>query len=254
MTREVLHRLVGAGFISVRARDHRARVVRHDQLGHAADEAQGACAPMQPVGHRLARRCAGEGVAGGTERGHKNMRPRTIGEFDRRTGVVDEELLAGAMDLAHRALQSQCIASIPLAELAVAVSGLSGMGGHVLFPEQHEGDALAPQFLMDAAVVGQHVMAPPVQPALHDAAFQRRVAQGLDGGPVQAGNGGQADVLRDDALGDTDHMPNKAAIRSWERRASSLRRRTSLILRMLILGAGTPAFGKAGQANPAWGG
>lgn len=45
-------------------------------------------------------------------------------------------------------------------------------------------------------------------------------------------------------------MPRAAAIRSWERRASSLRRKTSLILHMLILGAGTPVSGKARQATP----
>lgn len=39
-----------------------------------------------------------------------------------------------------------------------------------------------------------------------------------------------------------------------ERRASSLRRKTSLILRMLILGAGTLVSGKKPGRLPAWGG
>ena len=39
-------------------------------------------------------------------------------------------------------------------------------------------------------------------------------------------------------------------IRSWQRRASSLRRRTSLILRMLILGAGKPVSGKSRAGYP----
>jgi hypothetical protein len=34
------------------------------------------------------------------------MGPTAIGEFDRGAGIVDEELLTGAVDLTHRALQS----------------------------------------------------------------------------------------------------------------------------------------------------
>jgi hypothetical protein len=128
--------------------------------------------------------------------------PIAIGEFDRGAGVVDEELLAGAVDLAHRALQPQRVAPIPFAELAVAVGRLPGMGGDVLFPQQHERHAFAPQLLVGAAVVRQHVVGRAVQTALHEPALQCRVAQRLNGGPVQARDARQADVLGHDTLGD----------------------------------------------------
>ena len=204
VTREVLHRVVGPRLVAVRARDHRARVVGDDELRHATDEAQGACASLQPVDHGLAWRGPDEGVAGRAERGHKDVGPIAIGELDRRAGVVDEELLAGAVDLAHRALQPQRIAPIPLAELAVAVGRLPGVGRDVLLPQQHEGHALAPQLLVHAAVVRQHVVRGTVQPALHDTTLQRRVAERLNDGPVQARDAGKADVLGHDALGDAE--------------------------------------------------
>lgn len=59
-------------------------------------------------------------------------------------------------------------------------------------------------FLVRAAVVGQNVVGRPVLATLHDTALQSGVAQCLNGGPIQAGNGGQADVLGDDALGDAE--------------------------------------------------
>jgi len=39
---------------------------------------------------------------------------------------------------AKRALQAQCIAPIPLAELAVVAGRLPGVGRDVLLPQQHE--------------------------------------------------------------------------------------------------------------------
>jgi len=78
------------------------------------------------------------------------------------------------------------------------------MGRDILFPEQHEGHALVPQLLVRAAVVGRHVVGRPVLATLHDTTLQSGVAQCLNGGPVQARNGGQADVLGHDALGDAE--------------------------------------------------
>jgi hypothetical protein len=56
---------------------------------------------MEPVGHGLARRGAGEGVARCTECGHEDVGTAAIGELNRGTGVVDKDRLAGAVDLAH---------------------------------------------------------------------------------------------------------------------------------------------------------
>jgi hypothetical protein len=131
-----------------------------------------------------------------------------VNELDGRTRVVDEHL-PGAMDLAHRALQAHRIAAVPFTELAVAVGGLLRMSGDVFLPEQHEDHAFAPQFLVDAAVLGQRIVGRSVQAAVHVVPLQSRLAHRRDGVPVQA-CGGLADVLGDDALGRAQDRPRSA--------------------------------------------
>ena len=63
-------------------------------------------------------------------------------------GEVDEELLAGAMHLAHRRLQRPPPLAIPLAELAVGVAA-SGCAAAILLPQQRERHAGLLQLLMD---------------------------------------------------------------------------------------------------------
>ena len=64
-----------------------------------------------------------------------------VDDGDGVAGVVDEQLVAGAVDLAHRALQAALEALIEQAELAVAIR-LAGVGHGVLLPQQLQGDAL----------------------------------------------------------------------------------------------------------------
>ena len=89
----------------VRAPDHCARVVRDDQLRHTADEALGACTALELVNQCLGRRRTSEGVAEGAQRRHEDVDLAFVRQFDCGSGVLDKELPAGAVDLAHRALQ-----------------------------------------------------------------------------------------------------------------------------------------------------
>jgi hypothetical protein len=101
VARKVEHRVVAARFVSVSVCDQRTRVVGHDELRHASVKAQCARRRFKPVRHRLAGRCVGKGVAGGAHCGDEDVGSSAVGQCDCRAGVVDEQLLAGAVDLSH---------------------------------------------------------------------------------------------------------------------------------------------------------
>jgi len=199
VAREVEHGVVAARLIAVGVGDHRLRIVGHDQLRHAADEGERARRRVKPIAHRLARRGAGVGVARRAQRGHEDVRARAVGQRDRRAGVVDEQLLAGAVDLAHRTLELLGEAPIVLAELRVAIGVALGVIGAVLLPQQHQRHAFAVQLLVQAAVVGLHMVARPFR-RHQQAPFERGLVDALHARPIEAGGGGQANILGDDAL------------------------------------------------------
>ena len=116
-----------------------------------------------------------------------------IGERNGRAGVIDEQPLAGAVDLAHRALQLPGEAPVVVAELRIGVGLVIRIIGAVLLSQQHQCHALAAQFLVHAAVVGLRIVARLLGTG-HQAPLQRCFVHALHCGPVQAG------VLRDDTL------------------------------------------------------
>ncbi len=63
MAREVEHGVVAARLIAVGIRDHGLRIIGHDELRDATDEGKRTRRRFNPVGHCLARRGAGIGVA-----------------------------------------------------------------------------------------------------------------------------------------------------------------------------------------------
>lgn len=86
---------------------------------------------------RLAADVAPAGVA---RRAHEDVRTAAISEHDGRAGVIDEQLLAGTIDRAHRALELHGEAPVCVAELRAGV-GLAGhMIGALLMPRQHKAD------------------------------------------------------------------------------------------------------------------
>jgi hypothetical protein len=113
--------------------------------------------------------------------------------------IVDEQLLAGAVDLAHRSLELLGEAPVVFAELRVAVGLAIGVIGTVFFPQQHQRHALAAQFLMQAAVVRLN-MVPWALRRNQQAPLERRFVGALYSRPVQAGGSGQAKLFGDGGL------------------------------------------------------
>ncbi len=101
MAREVQHGVARARFVAVRIGNQCARVVWDDQLRHAAIKGQRACNAAEPVLHRFGRRCTRECVTRRAHGRHEDMRAAPGGQRQRRTSKVDEQLLAGTMDLSH---------------------------------------------------------------------------------------------------------------------------------------------------------
>ena len=129
---------------------HRAlQVVRHHQLGHAAEEARRrARASAHPVGQALRPGRLGVGVVRRAQHGDEDLRLAHLagGAVDDRhrvPGVVDEQLLAGAVLLAHHHVEAPGPGPVALAEPAVLKP--VRVDGLVLLPQQRQRHALAPQ-------------------------------------------------------------------------------------------------------------
>ncbi len=123
-------------------------IIWDDHFGDATKVAEGLAQRRQPVHLGLARRGARVGVVRGAEGRDENVRLADLagGGVDhrqRRPGVVDEQLLAGAVLLAHRALEGTGVAAVMLDELGIAVGRLVGMSGGVLLPQQLQRHAFA---------------------------------------------------------------------------------------------------------------
>ena len=205
VTSEFLVGAVGLGVVAVGGLDERAGLVGHDQAGHAADELQGLHLRADPVGGGLSRRGAGVGVVRCAQRGHEDLGLGDLaggGVDDGHgvTGVVDEQLLAGDVDLAHRAL-------LGLGELAVLDAKARVLVGQrvargVLLPQQHQRHAGTLELLVHDAEVGGALVAGSGQRRAVQPCFQVFVAECLGKLPVHAGHAGQRDVLAHHALGD----------------------------------------------------
>ncbi len=77
-----------------------------------------------------------------------------IEDRQRLSGIVGKEFLAGPVLLAHRPFELARVVPIKLAELRVTVAGVGAVGFDVFFPQQLQGDPLAPQLAVDQSAVG----------------------------------------------------------------------------------------------------
>ena len=204
---EFLVAAVGLGVVAVGGLDQRAGLVGHDQARHAADELQGQHLGADPVCGGLARRGAGEGVVRRAQRSHEDLRLADLagGRIDdghRAAGIVDEQLLAGDMDLAHRALLGHSERAVLDAKTRVLV-GQRVVAG-VLLPQQHQGDAGALELLMHEREVRGELVARARHCRSEQSSLEVLVAQALDTVPVNVRRARQRDVLADHALGDIE--------------------------------------------------
>lgn len=143
--------------------------------------------------------------AGGAQHGDEHLGVTYLagGLADDRHGrpaVVDEQLLAGAVDLAHAAPLTAAPGAVVLAELAVAV-GLVAVDLDVLRPQQLQGHALALERLVNLEVVRRRE-AQRRRLGREQLRLQRRLVGAIRQRPADAGDLRQADVLADHALGE----------------------------------------------------
>jgi hypothetical protein len=141
--------------------DHRdLGVVGNQEPGRAAEVGEGLDVGVDPVGELLCPAGVGEAEAGAAHHRHEDMRaPRRAGPCinDHRhsvAGVVDEQLVAAQVGLAHGDRQPRLPAAVEVAEPAVAIAVRVGVD--VLVPQDLQGDVLALQLAVQRRPVGLH--------------------------------------------------------------------------------------------------
>ena len=147
---------VGVGLEAMRPGDRGAQIVGHHDLGDAGEEVQRPHVRGAPVGERLGPGRLGEGVVRCPEDCDEDLCVTqfpggAVDDGHAVAGVVDEQLLAGAVGLAHHHVEAPTPRSVAFAELAVLKP--LGVDGLVLVPQQREGDALAPALSVHAGPV-----------------------------------------------------------------------------------------------------
>jgi hypothetical protein len=166
-------------------------------------EVQRAHHALDPVIQALRGRGASKDATGGGHGRDKDLGARAIVYGHRGAREVDEQLLAGTSVLAHRAFEGLGEVLVVTAELGVAPGTTMGMGLHVLLPQQHERDALAVEFTVDAAPVGGDVGLRGVRLG-QQGGGQSLLAPALHHLPVQACGMAQANILGHGPFGDVE--------------------------------------------------
>ena len=196
---------IGFGVVAVWILDQRAGLVGHNQARRATEEFERAHLGADPVSRGLARSGAGVGVVRCAERGHEDLGrgDRAGGRVNQRHGVaavVHEELLAGDVDLAHRALQALRERAVLDAKARVLVRQRVVAG--VLLPQQLQRDAGALELLVNEREVGDELVARSRHRRAEQPGLEFVVVECLGHAPVDAGRAGQRHVLARRALGD----------------------------------------------------
>ncbi len=195
---EVVIGRVQVRLVAVGVADPRAKVVGDHQLGAPAVELEGAHVRRRPVRQGLRPRRLGEGVARRPEDRHEDLRPPLLAGLavdhrHRLPGVVDEQLLAGAVVLAHHQVELPGPGPVLLAEPAVLQA--LGVALLVLLPEQRQRHALAPQLPVDLAPVRQRPLRAARRRRRKQPTLQSGVLDRLGYGPTQPRHLGAAQVL-----------------------------------------------------------
>src|SRR5262249_5782626 len=193
VVRELVIGALQPGLVATRDGDATLELVGNHDLGDAAEEGERTRMTADPVVDLLATRGFGVRVVGGAQHGDEQLDLEELagrGIDDRRLlpGIVDEQLLARAMDLAHRQAATREPPAVDLAVLRVAVP--VGVLLEVLEVQQFQGDAGLAPFAVDVGAIrprprgafGGRAVGARVEPRL-----QPLVGQGLDGRPVQPG-------------------------------------------------------------------
>lgn len=204
------HRLVKAG-----PGDAGLQIVAHRLPGHPTEIEKCPNVRGDPVRQALAEAGLGVGVVRGAEHGDEDLRAahlaaEPVNHLHGVTGIVDEQLLAGDMDLAQGRLEAAGPLLVAFAEprLAEAV----GVCVAILLPHQHQRDVRAPQLAVHEHPVRMRTLvAGPIGRRRKQAVLEPDVVILLRWQrPDQTGAAGAVHLLADRALGQTEAAGNGA--------------------------------------------
>ncbi|OSS18190.1 hypothetical protein BV337_05702 [Pseudomonas syringae pv. actinidiae] len=130
--------------VTVRFSHATAQIIGHQDLRCAAEKSKASDVRAQPVGQFLRPGGLGKGVAGGTEDGDEDLSltdlaRAPVDDWGGLTGVIDEQLFAGTVFLAHDHIDLGGPEAVVLAEPAVLKA--LRVGESIFLPEQRQGDA-----------------------------------------------------------------------------------------------------------------
>jgi hypothetical protein len=216
---------VMAGEIGIGPVDHRfvkaspgdagLEIVAHRLPGHAAEKAKGPDVRGNPVRQALCEAGLDVGVVRGAEHGDEDLRAahltgEPVNHLHGVAGIVDEQLLAGGMNLARGWLETAGPFPVLFAEPRIAEA--VGVCVALLLPQQHQRDVRAPQLTMHERPVRMRTLvAGPIGRRRKQAVLKPGVVIKLRRQrPGQVGAAGSIHVLADRALGQTEAAGNGA--------------------------------------------
>jgi hypothetical protein len=207
MGREVLIGRIEIGLVAMGLAEGALEVVRDDDLGNTIKEGQRAHRRADPVRESLGPGRLGVRVVRGPEHRHEDLGITdlpggTIHYLGALCGIVDEQLLAAPVALAHDHVQVALPTGVVIAEAAVGVA--VGVALAVLLPQQKQGHALAPQLTMNRGKIRLNALGFALTPGLlEQPSLQRRGVHPLGQRPSNPRRLGTSQVLRDRRSADT---------------------------------------------------
>ena len=193
-----MHRHVSVAAVDLRiveaGLDHRdLGVVRHQQRRHAVDRLEGADMAADPIGEPLRPGRLRVGEARSAEHRDEDLRGAPLAgepvDHHRHAvaRIVDEQLVAGRVRLAHRHRQPAFPATVELAEARIAIP--AGLARDVLLPHNRQRHVLALELAMYRRPVrlGEAPLALPAAAAglCKKPGFQHRVGDVIGQRPAQ---------------------------------------------------------------------
>ena len=181
-------------------------VVWHSHGWHTLEELKSADVGANPGGQIPVPGRLGVGVVAGAQDGHENrglvnLAGFTIDNWDGRTGMIDEHLLAHPVILSQDQIELLNPAVIELAEATVLVAIRLAL--FVFLPEQLKRHVpVAAEFFVDRCKIGKTCLASSCPGIIgKELALQRPLIQVRGQGPSQAGVAGPAQIVSNSGVG-----------------------------------------------------
>ena len=185
-----------------------------DRLSRGAAEiGEGADMRGDPVRQLLAPHRLGVGEAGGAEHGDKDLHRHDLAgigvdHLAGAAGEIDEQLLAGDMDLAHRRLQPPGPGPVEIAEPGIAEA--VGGAGAVFLPQQRQRHVGTAQLAVHPAPIGHRALIGRDSGGRRkQQRFEPRVVEILGQRPGEAGGARPAQIARHRALAQPEAAGNR---------------------------------------------